>query len=64
MGYYMPYQPLCNGGVAGLLSFGNEFAQNVVIFDVDNSLSRPSENRKNNFLVLGEGQTGRKKIQY
>ena len=39
------------------LSFGNDYARKVVIFVVDNSLSSHAENRKNNFLVLGVGDT-------
>ena len=35
-------------------SFGNDLARNVVIFGVDNSSSSHTDNRKNNFLVLGE----------
>ena len=31
--------------------------RNIVIFDVDNSPSCHADNRKNNFLVLGEGTT-------
>ena len=31
--------------------------QNVKIFGVDNSSSSHSDNRKNNFLILGEGPT-------
>ena len=50
-------QHLYNGYVTDSLSFGNEFAQNVVIFVLDNSLSTPFENCKNNFLILGEGPT-------
>ena len=38
-------------------SFDNHFATNVIIFDVDNSSSSHSDNRKNNFLILGEGPT-------
>ena len=38
-------------------SFDNDFARNVAIFGVDNSSSSHSDNRKNNFLVLGEGPT-------
>ena len=48
-------QHLYNDDVTGSLSFGNEFAQNVVIFVLHNSLSTPFENCKNNFLILGEG---------
>ena len=39
------------------LSFGNDYSRKVVIFVVDNSLSSHAENRKNNFLVLGVGDT-------
>ena len=35
----------------------NNFALNVIIFGVDNSSSSHSDNRKNNFLILGEGRT-------
>ena len=38
-------------------SFDNDFARNVIIFDVDNSSSILSDNRKNNFLILGKGPT-------
>ena len=31
--------------------------ENVIMFRVDNNLSSHAENRKNNFLVLGEGPT-------
>ena len=41
----------------GSWSFGNDFATNVVIFGVDNSSSSHTDNRKNIFLVLGEGST-------
>ena len=37
-------------------SFCNDFARNVVLFGVNSSSSHPY-NRKNNFLVLGEGPT-------
>ena len=52
----------CNGyGItfdsAGSLSLDNGTAWNVIIFGVDNSSSSHDENRKNNFLVLGEGPT-------
>ena len=36
-------------------SFDNESAKNVIIFGVDNSSSSHADNRKNIFLVLGEG---------
>ena len=42
---------------AGLCSFYNDFARNVTIFEVDNSSSSHSDNRKNNLLILGEGRT-------
>ena len=38
-------------------NFDNVFARNVIIFCVDNSSSSHSDNRKNNFLILGEGPT-------
>ena len=42
----------------GTWSFGNGYARNVVIFGVDNnSSSFHTDNLKNNFLVLGEGDT-------
>ena len=34
---------------AGSWRFGNEFAWNIVIFDVGNSSSSHTDNRKNNF---------------
>ena len=39
---------------AGSWSFGNDVARNVVTLGVDNSSSSHADNRKNNFLVLGE----------
>ena len=41
----------------GSWSFDNNFARNVIIFGVDNSSSSHSDNRKNNFLILGESPT-------
>ena len=41
----------------GSWSFGNGFARNVIIFGVDNNSASHAENRKNNFLVLGESPT-------
>ena len=41
----------------GSWSFGNDFSRNSVIFGVDNSSPSHTNNRKNNFLVLGEGPT-------
>ena len=37
--------------------FDNEFARDVIIFGFDNSLSSNVDNRKNNFLILGESPT-------
>ena len=37
--------------------FDNNFAGNVVIFNVDNSSSSHTDNCKNNFLVLGKEPT-------
>ena len=39
------------------MSCDNEFARNVIIFGVNNSSSSHSVNRKNSFLILGEGLT-------
>ena len=33
----------------GELSFGNDYARNVIIFEVDNSSSSHADNLKNNF---------------
>ena len=41
----------------GSWRFDNDFARNVMIFGVDNSSSSHSDNRKNNFSILGEGPT-------
>ena len=41
----------------GSLSFGNEFAKNVIMLGVDNSSSSHAENLRNYFLILGEGDT-------
>ena len=38
-------------------SFNYGIARNVIIFCVDNTSSSHTNNRKNNFLVLAEGQT-------
>ena len=43
-------------GSAGSLSFGTDFARNVVILGVDNSSSSHANNRKSNLLVLTEGK--------
>ena len=37
-------------------SSGNDFSRNIVIFGVENSSSFHTNNRVNNFLVLGEEQ--------
>ena len=42
---------------AGPWNFVNDFARNVIIFDVDNNSSSHADSWKNNFLVLGEGPT-------
>ena len=39
---------------AGSQKFANEFASNIVMFGVSNNSSFHIDNRKNNFLVLGE----------
>ena len=38
-------------------NFVNDFTRNVAIFDVDNSSSSHNNNCKDNFLVLGKGDT-------
>lgn len=40
---------------AGSWSFCEDFAWNIVIFNDDNSSSSHIDNRRNSFLVLGEG---------
>ena len=42
---------------AGSWSFDNDFAGNVIIFGIANSSSSHSDNRKNNFLILGGAPT-------
>ena len=42
---------------AGLWSFDNDIARNVIIFGVGNSSSSHADNCKNNILILGEGAT-------
>ena len=54
---YSGYGIKCDS--AGSWSFDNDFARNVIIFGVDNSLSCHSNNRQNNFLKLGEAPTYR-----
>ena len=41
----------------GEWSFGNDYARNIIIFGVNNSSSSHVDNLKNNFLVLGEGDS-------
>ena len=41
----------------GTWRFGDDYARNVVIFGVDNSSSSHTDNQKNKFLVLSEGDT-------
>ena len=38
-------------------SFSNDFARSVTIFGVNNSSSSHTNNLKNDFLILGEGDT-------
>ena len=38
-------------------SFGDGFARNVLIFGVDSSSSSHADTLKNDFLILGEGNT-------
>ena len=38
-------------------SFNDQFARNVIIFGVDNSLSFHTDNLKSDFLILGERNT-------
>ena len=37
------------------MSCGKDFAQNVIIFGVDNSSSNDTDNLRNSFLVSGKG---------
>ena len=41
----------------GEWSFGDGFARNVLIFGVDSSSSSHADTLKNDFLILGEGNT-------
>ena len=41
----------------GSWSFNDDFARNVIIFGVDSSLSSHTDNLKDDFLVLVEGDT-------
>ena len=42
---------------AGFCSFDNDTAKTVIVFGVDNISPSQSDNRKNNFLILGKGPT-------
>ena len=37
--------------------FGSDFARNFVVLGVDNGSSSHTDNIKNDFLILGEGDT-------
>ena len=50
-GYGITFDGAC------LWSFDNDTAINVIIFGNDDSFLPHSDNRKNKFLVLGEGRT-------
>ena len=39
------------------MEFDNDYARNVIIFDVDNSSLSQADNLKDNFLVLGDRDT-------
>ena len=54
MGIYSGYGKAFDG--TGSWNFGNDFAGNVIIFSAGNSSSSHTDNHKNNFLILGEGQ--------
>ena len=41
----------------GERNFDNNYARNVIIFGVDDSSSSHTNNLKNNFSILGEGDT-------
>ena len=52
---YSGYGTALNG--KGEWSFGNDYARNVVIFGVDISSSSHTDNQKNEFSILDEGDT-------
>ena len=52
---YSGYRIVFDGKISW--SFNDDFAGNVIIFGVDNSLSSHTDNPKNDFLILGEGDT-------
>ena len=39
------------------MEFCNDYARNVVVFGIDTSSSSHIDNHKNEFLILGEGDT-------
>ena len=39
------------------LSNGDEFGKNIIIFEVDNSLSAHADSKKKDILILGKGPT-------
>ena len=39
----------------GEWNFNNDYARNVIVFGVDNSSSPHTNNLKNTFLILGQG---------
>ena len=52
---YSDYEIAFNG--KGSLIFNDKFVRNVIILEVDNNSSSHTDNLKNNFLILGEGDT-------
>ena len=52
---YSGYKTISDGAVSW--SFDNDTARNVIIFGVDNSSTSHSDNGKNIFLILCEGNT-------
>ena len=52
---YSGYRTTFDSG--GEWSFDNDTSRNFIIFSVDNISSSQSDNRKNNFLILGESST-------
>ena len=52
---YSDYEIAFDG--KGSLIFNDKFVRNVIIFEVDNNSSSHTDNLKNDFLILGEGET-------
>ena len=52
---YSGYEIALDG--KGEWNFGNDSAGDAIIFGVDNRSSSHTDNHKNNFLVLGQGDT-------